>query len=75
MLTRDLLSESRRTEFVVDWVHSFDDALTSVAHERHDVVLVDYRLGEQDGIELIRQARSMDIDAPLILLTGRREKK
>jgi diguanylate cyclase (GGDEF)-like protein/PAS domain S-box-containing protein len=70
VLTRDLLAESRRTEFVVDWVNSFDGALTSVAHERHDVILVDYRLGEQDGIELIRQARSMDLHAPLILLTG-----
>jgi diguanylate cyclase (GGDEF)-like protein/PAS domain S-box-containing protein len=70
VLTRDLLAESRRTEFVVDWVDSFDHALTSIAHDPHDVALIDYRLGEQDGIELIRQARSMGVEAPLILLTG-----
>jgi diguanylate cyclase (GGDEF)-like protein/PAS domain S-box-containing protein len=70
VLTRDLLGDSRRTQFLVDWVASFDNALTAIAHGAHDVALIDYRLGEHDGIELIRQARSLDIEAPLILLTG-----
>jgi diguanylate cyclase (GGDEF)-like protein/PAS domain S-box-containing protein len=70
VLSRDLLADSRRSQFVVDWVQTFDDALTAIARDEHDVVLVDYRLGEHDGIELLRQARNMSIGAPLILLTG-----
>jgi diguanylate cyclase (GGDEF)-like protein/PAS domain S-box-containing protein len=70
VLSRDLLADSRRTQFLVDWVATFDDALNAIARNAHDVVLIDYRLGDHDGIELLRQARNMEFTAPLILLTG-----
>jgi len=70
VLTGDLLAESRRTTFVLDWVPSFEAALEAIARDDHDVVLVDFRLGEHDGLELLRHARHIGVGAPLILLTG-----
>jgi two-component system cell cycle sensor histidine kinase/response regulator CckA len=50
VLTRDLLTDSRRTRFALDWVTSFDEALDAMGKGQHDVYLVDYRLGEHDGL-------------------------
>jgi diguanylate cyclase (GGDEF)-like protein/PAS domain S-box-containing protein len=70
VLTRDLLAESRRTRFELDWVSSFDDALSALTRNGHDLALIDYRLGEHDGLELLHHARDLGVTAPLILLTG-----
>jgi len=70
VLTRDLLADCRRTTFALDWVTSFEDARASIDRKDHDLYLIDYRLGEHDGLELLRHARASGIAAPLILLTG-----
>ena len=70
VLTRDLLTDSRRTRFALDWVTSFDEALEAMAKGQHDVYLVDYRLGEHDGLEVLREARAAGCLRPIILLTG-----
>src|SRR4029078_4558715 len=38
--------------------------------KEHDLYLIDYRLGQHDGLELLRHARASRVTAPLILLTG-----
>jgi diguanylate cyclase (GGDEF)-like protein/PAS domain S-box-containing protein len=73
VLTRALLADARRTTFDLDWISSFDDALdalTDTANGTYDVALIDYRLGEHDGLELLRYASAHGVTAPLILLTG-----
>ncbi|MGH9419790.1 MAG: putative bifunctional diguanylate cyclase/phosphodiesterase, partial [Thermoanaerobaculia bacterium] len=70
VLTRDLLSDSRRTRFSLDWVTSFDEAVNTIARGQHDVYLVDYRLGQHDGLEVLREARAAGCQRPIILLTG-----
>ena len=70
VLTRELLADAKRTTFVLDWISSFDEALVTLATSDYDVCLIDYRLGEHDGLELLRHARSIGVSAPLILLTG-----
>jgi len=54
VLTRDLLADSRRTRFSLGWVSSYEEALGAIADGQHDVYLVDYRLGEHDGLEVLR---------------------
>ncbi|HYC89792.1 MAG TPA: EAL domain-containing protein [Thermoanaerobaculia bacterium] len=70
VLTRALLSDARRTTFELEWIPSFDEAQRAIAAESFDVCLVDYRLGEHDGLELLRHARDLGVAAPMILLTG-----
>ena len=70
VLTRDLLADSRRTRFSLDWVSSFAEALGAISDGQHDVYLVDYRLGEHDGLEVLREARAAGCLRPIILLTG-----
>jgi diguanylate cyclase (GGDEF)-like protein/PAS domain S-box-containing protein len=70
VLTRELLGDAKRTRFELEWISSFDDAVTALASSTHDVLLIDYRLGEHDGLELLRHAREIGVAAPMILLTG-----
>jgi diguanylate cyclase (GGDEF)-like protein/PAS domain S-box-containing protein len=70
VLTRALLSDSRRTTFELEWIASFDEARHAIRAGAYDVCLVDYRLGEHDGLELLHYARELGAPAPMILLTG-----
>ena len=70
ILTRDLLSESERLPFELDWVAAYDTALEIIMQCRHDVYLFDYRLGERNGLELLREAIARGCKTPIILLTG-----
>ncbi len=70
ILTRDLLSESQGTRFDLEWVSTWDLALEVMGQNQHDVYLLDYRLGEHNGLDLLRQAIANGCRAPIILLTG-----
>lgn len=45
-------------------------ALDFLDHITFDVCLFDFRLGEMDGIDLLRLVRQKDISTPIIFLTG-----
>src|SRR5271155_3531031 len=70
IITRDLLSEIAGRPFALDWVKSFDEGLETMRRNQHDVVLVDYRLGARNGIDLLRTGLENGCQAPVILLTG-----
>jgi signal transduction histidine kinase/HPt (histidine-containing phosphotransfer) domain-containing protein len=70
ILTRELLSEVRDGNYALDWAPSYEDGLKVAARLEHHVCLVDYRLGERSGVELIREAREARLTTPMILLTG-----
>lgn len=56
--------------FRLEWTASFDDAKQLIQSEVHDVYLIDYRLGEHDGLELLKFAEPEKRKQPFILLTG-----
>jgi signal transduction histidine kinase len=54
-------------------VDSFDAALEVLGNVRHDIYLIDYRLGKHTGIQLLQEMRARGCNAPAILLTGQSE--
>ncbi|HJQ31250.1 MAG TPA: EAL domain-containing protein [Pyrinomonadaceae bacterium] len=70
VMTRDLLAELGRGAFLLDWVSSYEEARAAVVRGEHDVYLLDYRLGERSGLDLLREAGDEGRGAPMILLTG-----
>ncbi|MEW6468760.1 MAG: ATP-binding protein [Bacteroidota bacterium] len=74
-LTRDLLEDLPPGKYVLEWVPSFDDGLKRILEKKHDVYLVDYRLGARTGDELIREAIKRGCEEPLILLTGQNNRE
>jgi CheY-like chemotaxis protein len=45
-------------------------ALESYKAGNFDLVVTDYKMPKMDGLELIRQIRELDANAPIILLSG-----
>lgn len=70
ILTRDLCDDIRGWRFELDWVRTYAAGLNAALANRHDVCLVDYRLGPQNGIELVQAALAGGCQSPIILLTG-----
>ena len=70
VIIRDLLSEIEWTNFDVQWASTYDEALKASKVDVYHVCLIDYRLGERNGLELMHQLRWEGCTAPMILLTG-----
>jgi two-component system cell cycle sensor histidine kinase/response regulator CckA len=54
----------------VEVVGTAFQGLRRIDESRHDVYIVDYKLPDQNGIELIREAKSRGATRPFILMTG-----
>jgi signal transduction histidine kinase len=70
VITRELFAECGPRRFDVEWAPTYEAGLAGIARHEHDAYLLDYRLGVQSGIDLVREAVALDCRAPLILLTG-----
>ncbi len=70
VLVRDLLTEVAGKRFELERVATYDAALEELRQARRDIYLIDYRLGERDGLELLRAAIDIGCKAPIIILTG-----
>jgi len=73
ILARELFGEFRGQQVQVEWLKNFSTGLEAMTGNQHDVCLVDYRLGAQNGIELLRTAQERGCKSPIILLTGQGE--
>ena len=69
MITRDLFAASDHPPEVA-WAHDYASGLAATLSGAHDVCLVDYGLGGESGIGLMREARVLVAHVPMILLTG-----
>lgn len=74
ILLKDLVSEqTTRGDYPrieLDWVSSYEEALAAFNRRAHEAYLVDYNLGNYDGLELLRKAEELGLKAPIIMLTG-----
>jgi signal transduction histidine kinase len=75
IITRDIIDDIPGRNYRLEWTASFSKALQMVREERHDVYLVDFRLGAHDGLELITTAVKEGYTAPFILLTGQSDRE
>ena len=69
-ILRSLFSEIGSTSFSLQWVDTYEAGAEGISRAEYDVCLLDYRLGERDGVELLREATARGCGMPIILLTG-----
>ena len=70
LLTRTLLEEAAAGAVSLDWAPTYQGGLSSLLEGAHDAALIDYRLGKDNGVDLLRAARARGCTTPLIMLTG-----
>jgi len=64
------LRKAQNARFVVDWAPTFEEGLQRLLKGGYDVCLLDYQLGERDGLALLREARAHGCNTPVIFLTA-----
>ncbi|NIQ00434.1 MAG: response regulator, partial [Nitrospinaceae bacterium] len=68
---KDLIREGMPSPLPrVDHTSTAAEAESRLERNLYDLCLFDYRLGEVDGIDLLRTVRGRNITVPIILLTG-----
>jgi len=57
----------------VDWAPSYEEGCAAIQAHAHDVILVDYRLRDdegRDGLDVVRKAREEQASTPCVLFTN-----
>ena len=70
VLTRALLAEEFGGRLTLVWADTRAKGLSHLTTESFDVALLDFNLGSETGVELLRDARARGCRTPVIMLTG-----
>jgi len=70
LLTKKTLKQTRTINASIEWVSSYDEALKKCQETEYDAVLIDYKMGDRNGIDFIRESKKIPCRSPFILLTG-----
>lgn len=65
-----MVSAFRLETFTMEHVADFEGGLRRLSSGAYAICLLDYHLGERDGLELLREAKARRCTTPVILLTG-----
>ena len=71
VVTKGLLSQIKRPKIELDWVSTFEEGHDAIAKGGYDIYFVDYFLEDRTGLDLLREAARHQLQAPVIMLTGR----
>src|SRR5690606_37454372 len=75
ILTLSLLNDIVAGEYSLTWASTPEEARHHFARNTHDLCLLDYRLGAEDGLSLLREAPTLGFSGPIIMLTGQDNKE
>ena len=70
ILTKYLFSDFKEKRYTLEWTDDGAKALSAMKASEYDIYLVDYRLGEYNGLDILREAVTEGCLAPIILMTG-----
>jgi len=71
MIGESLRAALRRHGLAVDWVRDGRTAVTALASDHFDLVLLDLGLPGTSGIDVLRDLRLRKVSAPVIIITAR----
>jgi signal transduction histidine kinase len=75
IITRRIISEIIGRKHLLDWAATYDDGMRVIRENRHDLYLIDYRLDDKTGLELLKEAMADGCTQPMILLTGQEDRE
>jgi len=75
LFAREYLSQSEHYKFDVSWEPDPKKARELMLYGDFDVFLIDYRLGSENGLDLVKHAHDHGVLKPSIILTGQGDLK
>jgi len=76
LILRDhLMEHGSLQKYKLDWVQTYQAGLKEIERSNYDVYLVDHYLGENSGLNLLKEASQAGCRAPMIIVTGRSDRE
>ncbi|HEY9685416.1 MAG TPA: ATP-binding protein [Coleofasciculaceae cyanobacterium] len=75
IITRRIISEIVGRKHLLDWAATYEQGLQMIVEGNHDIYLIDYRLDEHTGLDLLKEAIAEGCTQPMILLTGQEDRE
>jgi len=69
-LVQGFVARFRNGPWELEVAADYESGLKKLLSGKYSVCLLDYRLGERDGLELLREARAADSATPVVFLTA-----
>jgi two-component system, sporulation sensor kinase E len=73
-ITSEYLKQIQEYQLQIDWCYKFNDALQHLKERKYNIFFVDYRLGARTGLDFLKEAVRLDVEEPIVLLTGKGNK-
>jgi len=70
VLARTVCSYLAKRGFEAEYAMTAKAGLAAFSRDRPRMTLLDYRLGDEDGLKLLRRLRQIDRDAGIVMMTG-----
>ncbi len=70
LIIKHYLAQGSHYQYNVTWLNDYDQGLLALLSNAYDVCFLDYRLTQDSGITLLREAIINGCDLPLIMCTG-----
>jgi PAS domain S-box-containing protein len=75
VITRNMFEKIEGQSFQLEWEATYAAAVETIKARRHDIYLIDYRLGEHNGLDLVRLVVASGYKGLVIMLTGQGERQ
>jgi diguanylate cyclase (GGDEF)-like protein len=69
-LTQAHFNNFQADRYDLEWAATYEEGLDMLLHGDHVACLLDYQLGERDGLQLIREAVARGCRTPIVFLTA-----
>lgn len=73
-ILKSFIEDITTNQFIVHWCDNYNDALIKIKSGYYSIFFVDYRLGNETGLELLQEAVRSGCEEPIIVLTGKGNK-
>jgi diguanylate cyclase (GGDEF)-like protein len=74
-LTQAQFKKIRVEAYELEWAETYEQGLAKLVSGGYAACLLDYRLGDRDGLELIREAVAQGCHTPIVFLTAETAKR
>ncbi|RFS24044.1 hybrid sensor histidine kinase/response regulator [Chitinophaga silvatica] len=74
-LVTELLQDISPGQYTLEWASNYQKGITAIENNKHDILLVDYRLGPYTGIDILKYIQEKPSQLPVIMLTGKGDYK
>ncbi len=69
-LTQAYVKSFQHDRYELEWAATYEDGIQKLMSGKYDACLLDYQLGDRDGLQLIRDAMSQGCRTPIVFLTA-----